>query len=342
MMSTKSPLFGGGLRADPEERRAGGAQAAANPLGEPDRRAQKSGELLNDSALEVDLLDDAAVPPRGRNLSILASLAALAVFGGIAWYAYDWGVSQFNTTRLPIILADSEPIKSRPESPGGLEVPNQNVAVLNDLAPDPQKPQVERLLPPLETPQPPPSETVEAEIPNFASAPLETAAGPPDVTQDSALPPLPPEPQTEPQIAAAPPKPKVEAPKIEVAPAPAIQTPSVQAPAQAPTPAPQVAAPQVAAPQVAVLPPASAPAGAFVVQLASLKAKDGARPAWARMQKAHPALLGERVLAIQEIDLGARGLFYRVQAGYFTERAEALSLCNALKARGQDCLVIKR
>ena len=54
------------------------------------------------------------------------------------------------------------------------------------------------------------------------------------------------------------------------------------------------------------------------------------------------ALLSERELAIQEIDLGARGIFYRVQAGYFPDRASALELCTALKARGQDCLVVKR
>ncbi len=60
---------------------------------------------------------------------------------------------------------------------------------------------------------------------------------------------------------------------------------------------------------VAALPPATAPAGPYVVQLAALKPQDGARPAWGRLQKAHTALLSERELAIQEIDLGARGIF---------------------------------
>ncbi len=47
-------------------------------------------------------------------------------------------------------------------------------------------------------------------------------------------------------------------------------------------------------------------------------------------------------MAIREIELGARVIFYRVQAGYFPDRASALELCTALKARGQDCLVVKR
>jgi len=96
------------------------------------------------------------------------------------------------------------------------------------------------------------------------------------------------------------------------------------------------------APQVAALPPATAPAGPYVVQLAALKSQDGARPAWRRLQKAHSVLLSEREMAIQEIDLGERGIFHRVQAGYFPDRTSALELCTALKARGQDCLVVKR
>ncbi len=56
---------------------------------------------------------------------ILSVFVTLAVFGGIAGYAYDWGESQFET---PGILADSGPIKSRPESPDELNVPNQDVA----------------------------------------------------------------------------------------------------------------------------------------------------------------------------------------------------------------------
>ena len=111
------------------------------------------------------------------------------------------------------------------------------------------------------------------------------------------------------------------------------------APPAAPPVASSEPAPQVAA-QVAALPKAQS--GNYVVQLASLRSKDGAAPAWARMKSAHPALLGDRELAIQRVDLGDRGIFYRVQAGFFADRAGARELCTALKARGQDCLVAKR
>ncbi len=265
-------------------------------------------------------------------LPVFVTLAALAVFGGIAGYAYDWGESQFET---PGILADSGPIKSQPESPDGLNVPNQDVAGLNDGAPDRANPQVERLLPPPETPLPPQTESVEAEAITEPEAlapagpPPETAPGPAEKMLPEAESPL----ASAPQIAAA----------LELPPAPAAHAAATPAPPAASLPAPsETPAPQVAAPQVATLPPATAPAGPYVVQLAALKSQDGAQPAWGRLQKAHPALLSERELAIQEIDLGERGIFYRVQAGYFLDRPSALELCTALKARGQDCLVVKR
>jgi cell division septation protein DedD len=228
--------------------------------------------------------------------------------------------------------------------------------VLNDAAPGPGKPQAERLLPPPETPQMAQTETLPAapvaEVENLLGPPLETAAGPPgkmpaaEVAQPPAAEPA--APQTAavslPEAAPEPvlPEPKTEtllAPEPPVAPpvAPPV-TPSVT-PSVAPSVTPSAAVSEPA-PQVAALP--AAKTGDFVVQLAALRARDGGRPAWARLQKAHPALLGDRELAIQQVDLGDRGIFYRVQAGFFAERAGARDLCNALKARGQDCLVVKR
>lgn len=343
MMSSKRPLFGGRLHADPEDRSLPGLHDPANQA-TPEAGAQRRGAHPDAPEVEVDLLNDPPEGSRSRILSVFMTLAALVIFGGIAWYAYDWGMSQLETTRLPVILADSEPIKSRPESPGGLDVPNQDVAVLNERAPDPGQPQVERLLPPPETPLPPQTESADAEAmtepeaPALAEPPLETAAGPAEKAPPEAESP----PAAAPQIAVTPEPP----PTAAEPPAPTAAEPPAPPTAAQPAPrdvtAPEPAAPKAEAPQVAAVPPATAPAGAYVVQLASLKSEDAVRPAWERLQKAHPALLGDRELAIQEADLGARGIFYRVRAGYFTDRAGALALCNALKARGQDCLVAKR
>jgi cell division septation protein DedD len=337
MMASKRSLFGGGLRADPEDRTPLGNR---EPVNQPEPReagAQRGATHPGAPNIEVDLLDDDGGRRPGGWRSGIAMVAVLAVFAGGLWYAYDWAMEQLGTTRLPLIVADTTPIKSRPESPGGIEVLNQDVAVLNDVAPDPDKPQAERLLPPPEAPQLAQTEAPQVEVPQVETQqatsvtkveellgpPLETAAGPPGKmpAAEEAQSPAPPQPE-------AVPEPLLPEPKAEAA----------QIPAEPPV-APSAATSEPA-PQVAALPDAKT--GGFLVQLAALRAEDGARPAWARLQKAHPALLGDRELTIQRVDLGDRGIFYRVQTGFFADRVGARALCNALKARGQDCLVVKR
>ncbi len=366
MMALKQPLFIGKRQSGPDDPIPYDDRESADRVRGEEAGGQRGAAYYDDPNAEIDLLDDGARPARGRVRSGIALVAALAVFAGILWYAYDWGMGQFETADLPVIVADTTPIKSRPEDPGGIEVPNQDVAVLNDPVPDPAKPQAERLLPPPETPPqaeaPPSAPAAEAE--ELLRPPPETAAVPavkapaakvalppetpqvaPEATPDSVLPvpvPVPeaaPEPVT-PEVAAAQPAPDPPAPPAA---APASETPTqvadpvVAAPVTAPVTGP-VTAP--VAPQAAALPEAKT--GGFVVQLISIRSRDRARPAWANLQKAHPALLGNRELSIQKADLGDRGVYYRVRAGFFAERASARGLCNALKTRGQDCLVTKR
>ena len=79
--------------------------------------------------------------PRWAILSVFATLAALAVFGGIVGYTYVRGASN----EMPVIQANSEPIKSF------------------DPAPDQGNPPVESLIPSPETPLQVQIEKVEAE-----------------------------------------------------------------------------------------------------------------------------------------------------------------------------------
>ncbi len=354
------------LLVDPEERSfIGVGETASGP--DFGIRAERRSDGAEP---ETDPRDDGGEPPRRRGLPMVVALITLVGLAGIVWYAYNWGLGQVETTLLPVILAEPEAIKSRPESPGGLEVPHQDKLVLNEMAPDPEKPQVERLLPPPETPRPPKSPSA-AEV-EIAGLPFETAAGPLDEPTRSAVPPPPP-PVPEraegeaptaaaPQIPAAapspsaepaPPEPGLAPPQVAAQPAApgravperAAPEPPVAEPAATAAPAPpeQTPAMQTGAVQTpAVQTAARTPSGAYVVQLAALRARDRTRPAWARLQRAHPMLLGDKELTVQEVDLGERGIFYRVQAGFFPDRAGASALCRALKARQQDCLVVKR
>jgi cell division septation protein DedD len=82
-------------------------------------------------------------------------------------------------------------------------------------------------------------------------------------------------------------------------------------------------------------------AGRYFVQLASVKSDDGARKEWARMQRAHPDLLGDLELSVQSADLGERGIFFRIRTGPFPNRATARDMCWQIKAAKLDCLVVR-
>jgi cell division septation protein DedD len=270
---------------------------------------------------------------RGRFLPVLLALLSLAAFGGIVWTAYTWGIGAVGPEELPVIRAEAEPEKVRPESVGGLEIPHQDKMVLNEVTPDPEKPQVERLLPPPETPKPPkalgdpqaeqPGPDAQTAGQSAAGAGTETAITPeaPAIVETSGISEV---------VAKADTASKPEPPKAVAAPG---------APKSEPQPKP-------AAPSTAGEPKtqtAAVPAGgAFVVQLASLKDRVRVDSEWARLQKAHPGLLGKRQLAVQTVDLGSRGTFYRMQAGFFADRAAADRVCAGLKAKKQDCIVLRR
>jgi cell division protein FtsN len=122
-------------------------------------------------------------------------------------------------------------------------------------------------------------------------------------------------------------------------------TPQVAARPPAPPPAPKTASVEPApekAPTPALAPPTTAASGAgWRVQLGALRDEDAAQKAWLRLKKAQPDLLGKLALSAPKIDLGAKGTFYRIQAGPLADEAHATATCNSLKSRHVACLVVK-
>jgi hypothetical protein len=94
------------------------------------------------------------------------------------------------------------------------------------------------------------------------------------------------------------------------------------------------------APQAPVAP--SVGQGSFVVQLSALRTADAAESAWSQMDLTHPGLLRGVKKDVQRADLGAQGIYYRLRAGYFTERGQANSFCERVKGVGLACMVVVR
>ncbi|MBX6323556.1 MAG: SPOR domain-containing protein, partial [Rhodospirillaceae bacterium] len=104
-------------------------------------------------------------------------------------------------------------------------------------------------------------------------------------------------------------------------------------------PAPDVTSPP-AAPAAASPTPATDSADAVRVQLAAFRSESQAQVASQRLQEAFHDELSGRTFHVERADLGAKGVFFRLQAGPLASRDEAAALCSRLKQRGQPCIVV--
>jgi len=312
----------------------------------PDRRS----DAFADETAELE----ASLRGRRSLVPIVTALAAVVCFGAVVWYAYTWGTGQMDSDELPVVRAQPMPEKVRPEQPGGMDVPHQGMAVLNNGS-EGQSPQaVERLLPRPEIPQPPepiqePPQSAQA-VPGNGQAgavPEMADASEADVTEPPVEEPMSVESLADGGIAKPVPKPDpgaaggdqiaalLEQQPLETANGAAEDDESeLPAPPEA-EPAPAAAAP-AAAPQMAAL-----TTGDIVLQLSSVKSEAAAEAEWNRLQTAHPALLGKLPLALETAEVKGTK-YYRVQTGPFASRDAAAELCAQLKAAHQDCLVKQR
>lgn len=119
-----------------------------------------------------------------------------------------------------------------------------------------------------------------------------------------------------------------EPPAAEPAPAAPVETASVADPAAMETAA--------GGPDVA-----SSPAG-IRIQLASVPEESLAAGEWKRLQHKYSSALGALSLTVETADLGAKGVYHRLQAGPFADKASAVAKCDELKAAGAACLVVVR
>ncbi len=116
------------------------------------------------------------------------------------------------------------------------------------------------------------------------------------------------------------------------------------APAQTASAAPAVEdapPPAGAAPQLAAAPSFTGN-GPYVAQLAALQSEAAVDQAWRRLSSRAPQLFASARLDTQRADLGPRGIYYRVRAGYFADRANAARFCERIRQMGQDCIVAAR
>jgi hypothetical protein len=112
--------------------------------------------------------------------------------------------------------------------------------------------------------------------------------------------------------------------------------PAPEAPVTPETETPSTAGPQLSATPVFVS------NGPYVAQIAALQSESGIDAAWRRYATRAPELFARANMDVERADLGQRGIYYRVRAGYFADRANATRFCERIRQMGQDCVVAAR
>lgn len=309
---------------------------------------------------ELDALDDDDGGRRQqimRFLPIILAVGALILFSIIVLIAYSGGDDAVPVAQPPTLAPPQQTVKIEPENEGGMEIPDQDKQVYNQIGEGAADQKVENILPQPEAPKEPPKQ---ADAPKAADA---AAPPPPPPAPDAGLA-LPDLPQTPaPPPAPGTPKPgeavtkdaggepvKPDSKQTAAVPPVIPDTPQSPAPASKDT---QTAAVQPVEPGILQPPAAKTPAappatsqmrtmsGVYRVQVASLKSQNQAEAAWKEQLARHPELLSKLSLTVQRAVLANKGTYYRVQAGPFQNRDAADSLCRKLKSRGQDCIVVR-
>ncbi|MDP1960794.1 MAG: SPOR domain-containing protein [Reyranella sp.] len=250
---------------------------------------------------------------RGQILTVMVSIAAIASFGSVVWWAHNQDVKAGGRGLEPLVVqAPTTPSRVKPENAGGLVPPNQDKEVFNRIAPGAVPSQPEKLLPGVETPKLP-------------AAGLPTPAAPkPEAPAAKTPTPM------QPTAPGAGPTP---------VPAQAATTPPASAQPASATAATTLV-PTEAGPSIAsLIENMSGPTGGWRVQIASVKSEDVAKSTWARLQSAHGDVLANLRMQAARVDLGDKGVWYRVQAGPLDEK-QAQSVCSTLKGRRADCVTV--
>ncbi len=269
---------------------------------------------MTDQPTEYEVMEpDAAAPPPPRRKPrarwlLPGFLLAAVVAGVVAWAVTGGTGPSEDDGPAPLVAAPEGPDKVVPDDPGGLDVPDQDKMVYEAMTGEEETEEAEHLLPAAEEPA---DETLAAA--HEAGAAVEGADGAlgsaPELAQNEAA-------VVEPAAGEL-----ADMPAAEPAPAPVAEVP--------PAPEPIVVA--------------SAPAGDYVVQVGSFREESIARAEGERLKALHGEIAGGLAVSVQRADLGAeKGVYYRARFGAFASREAADALCAQLKARKQDCLVVKK
>jgi cell division septation protein DedD len=255
-------------------------------------------------------------------LLIVIGLLVLAAFGGVVWLAYQHGVER-GMRDAPRVAANQEAPATSPDYNKIYQkpAPSDEDTSNDDTAPPPPTPTFK--------PQAAPPSANTAATPSTTSAATPAPSTPPKSVRTAAAKPVAPPPvpaSVQPQATKPPAK---LVPDAQAASTTTAETKPVTPPPAAAVPAPST-------------PAATAPAasGDYVLQIGAYKSEDEASSSWKNYKTKH-AIASGYPESIKQVDLGAKGTWYRLRIGGFATKDAATAFCAKLKANGGDCIAAK-
>ena len=305
--------------------------------------------------LETDYLEEESESGLLSLMSLIIGFLAVAGFIALAWYAYRSSTSPALSDDVETIHAEQAPVRTTPQDPGGWQFPHQEKSVYNVISGDDEKPKAEQILPKPEEPvkregaatetwmnkdtatttvPPTDAERVKEQDESTDETPL---AADSSNKAEEAKPMAPPLTQED----------KVSEEKVSVSPSP-IATPAKPAEKPAISKAkpvdtmavkeePKAKAEEKAKP--APKPVASAN-GNYRIQLGAFKSEAEAQADWAKIEKKIGGTSGH-AMNVERADLGAKGVYYRLQLKGYASMADAKTACSKISASGQGCYPVK-
>ncbi len=238
---------------------------------------------------------------------IVISLLVLAAFGGVVWLAYNNGVARGRADVPAAVVAQNIPNEQPAVAPGSGALPPKQIKVYQQQAGS--------------------EDDTDQQVASAPPAKLTRPTAPPAASV---------------QPAEAKPAPMVQSPPVletkVTTPKPVVM--AQMAPPAAAKPAAETQAKPVVPPAKAVTAAPSA-AGAYVLQIGAYKSQSDADVAWKAYQSKHVALLSGFGSNVQKVDLGDKGVWYRLRVGSFADKDAASALCDRLKAEGGVCFPTK-
>lgn len=273
------------------------------------------------------------VGERKREFAIVSVSAAVILLGLVVWGSYP-DEQDNGSASVPIVRADAGDYKTAPDNPGGMEIPYRDSTVFSSLGNENASRDTENILAEDTTEQPVPRSQLFAGL-NTEEPVVSTADMPRGEVEDveasmekAQNPAETNEALVKEAIGTAPAEEKLAA-------APTIKAAPVEKAAEEETAAKTEPAAGASVAAKGITP------GGYFVQVGSVRSESGADSEWKKIQAKYSAQLSGLRYRVQEANLGAKGTFYRIQAGPMSKES-ADKICGEMKTKAAgSCLVTK-